>query len=102
VKEPVKKLTSNVILLAIGFVIASSLVISGTCDGPIDQIIRWRDKTGCDSGLNFLGLPIGQSTEIGVMIMFLFLVFILFYYVLYKLWKSTFKREKDANKANSL
>jgi hypothetical protein len=83
-------------------VIAVSLIVSGSCDGPIDQIFRLRDKTGCDSGPSVLGYPIGQTKEIGAVTMFMFLVFSVFYYVLYKLWKSTFKNEKDANKAKQL
>lgn len=87
------KLAAKIILMIIALVIVTSLVISGSCDGPIDQIFGWRDKTGC-GGKSYLGLQTeGKEREIGAIASIYLFLFIAFYYVLYRLWLNCYKRK---------
>jgi hypothetical protein len=46
--EKMNTVIKKTISLIIAFVIGVSLVTSGICQGPIDQIfVGWRDSTGC-------------------------------------------------------
>lgn len=68
------------ILSIVGLVLVSFLIQSGACNGPIDLIFGFRDKTGCDWGLNILGFPKGQTKVLGGITLAFALVFGLFFY----------------------
>jgi hypothetical protein len=90
---------SRVALIIIAVNIGASLVMTGVCSGPIDQIfIGWRDLSACYS--YFGGCIVGgnqDNDEIGVILLTLFLCLFVAAYFIFKLIVSfclpAFKRD---------
>jgi len=85
-----KSFAIKLFLLMISMTIASSLIVSGSCYGPIDQIFSSRDKTGCVVVTDFIGQTIGERSEQGAIALLFLFVVLVFYYVLYRFWGSSF------------
>lgn len=76
----------KLILTIIGITLVYSLIASGICEGPIDEIfIGWRDKTGCIYQSCIIGAQ-EQSANTGALAIAVFLVLVAIALKIMHLW----------------
>lgn len=85
-KHSMKKISAFIIIPLLCFIIAGSLLNSGSCDGPIDHIFNSRDKTGCEDYTYSSVFGLENRRELGAKALVLMLLIVAFYYALYRLY----------------